>query len=44
MLDLVSRADTIAAVIAAHDRYLNAINEAVASLRGDKPEEPAPRW
>ena len=44
MLDLVARADTIAAVLAAHDRYVAGITDAVAKLRGEAKEEPAPRW
>jgi hypothetical protein len=43
MLDLVSRAETIAAVLAAHDRYVAAIESAVSTLEGGGPE-PAPRW
>jgi hypothetical protein len=44
MLDLVSRADAIAGVLKAHDRYRAAIESAVSALKGEKPDEPAPRW
>jgi hypothetical protein len=44
MLDLVARADTIAAVLIAHDRYVAGIEDAVARLRGESKEEPTPRW
>jgi hypothetical protein len=44
MLDLVSRADVIAAMIAAHDRYVVGIESAVARLRGEHAEAVEPRW
>lgn len=44
MLDLVARAATIAAVIAAHDRYASAIDNALSILREEAPEQPEPRW
>jgi hypothetical protein len=44
MLDLVSRADVIAAMIAAHDRYLAGIESAVARLRGEQAKAVEPRW
>lgn len=44
MLDLVARADTIAAVLSAHDRYVAGIEDAVATLRGESKDEPPPRW
>lgn len=44
MLDLVTRASTIGSMISAHDRYLAAIDAALANLKGEQPQEPAPRW
>ena len=44
MLDLISRADAIAAVLKAHDRYAAAIDVAVSELRREKKAGPEPRW
>lgn len=44
MLELVSKAATVADLLVAHDRFAKAIDDAVAALRGDAPAPPAPRW
>jgi hypothetical protein len=44
MLDLVSRADALAGVIAAHDRYVTTIDKALVVLRGDEEKDPEPKW
>ena len=44
MLDLVARADVMAAMIAAHDRYASGIESAVAKLRGEPQADAEPRW
>ena len=44
MLDLVGRADAMAAAMAAHDRYAAAIDAATRALRGEDEEPAPPRW
>jgi hypothetical protein len=44
MLDLVARADVIAAMIAAHDRFASGIEAAAAKLRGQQQSGQEPRW